>query len=71
MKFKVTEGSWKGQTGTFVREDAVKVVEGGKEVEKVGAVVLRMAGNRLVEFKPEHVEAVKAEPEAEAEKAAE
>ena len=64
-KFKVTEGGWKGQVGSFVREEVAKVVEDGEEVEKVVAVVLHMAGSRLVEFKPEHVEA-HVEPEAEA-----
>ena len=68
-KFKVLEGSWRGQTGEFVREESAKVVEEvegvAHEVEKVVAVVLRMAGTRLVEFAPERVEAVvEDEPEA-------
>ena len=63
-KFKVTEGFWKDQVGAFVRHE-VKAV--GTEAERVVAVVLHMAGNRLVEFKPEHVEAIADEPDAEAE----
>ena len=70
-KFKVLEGAWKGQVGEFVRQefDAAEA-----EAEKAVAVVLRMAGARLVEFAPERVEAVvEGEPEAkpEADKAAE
>ena len=56
-KVKVTEGSWKGQEGEFVRED-----------EASGRVVARMAGNRLVEFDPAHVAPVE---DAEAEQAGE
>ena len=63
-KVKITEGSWKDQVGEFVSEIRGEVVEGEEVVEKVVAVVARMAGNRLVEFAPERVEHVADEPEA-------
>lgn len=62
--FKVTEGSWKDQVGEFVRNE---VEAAGDGTEKIVAVVLQMAGNRLVEFKPERVEAVEPEAKPEAE----
>lgn len=64
-KVKVTEGSWKDQVGEFVREEKAVFVEDGEAVEKVVAVVARMASNRLVEFAAAHVEHVADEPVAE------
>ena len=61
-KFKVLEGSWKGQIGEFVRHE-FDVADA--QAEKVVGVVVRMAAGRLVEFKPEHVEPVADEPAAE------
>lgn len=45
MRFKVTEGSWKGAEGEYVRDEGANVV-------------LKMAGYRLVEFKPEQVDMI-------------
>ena len=62
-KFKVLEGSWKDQVGEFVRHE-FEAAE--TEAEKVVGVVLKMPGARLVEFKPERVEAVEDEAESKA-----
>jgi hypothetical protein len=55
VKVKITAGVWKDQEGEYVRDEG-------------SAVVVRMPGNRIVEFAPERVEVIVDESEkAEAE----
>lgn len=54
VRVKITEGAWKDHEGDLVSTDG-------------STTVVRMAGNRLVEFNADRVEAVEAEPEADKE----
>lgn len=62
MRLKVTndKNGWHGQDGEFVRMD-----DGSDApTEPDSVVVVRMAGNRLVEFKASDLSPVEDEPEA-------
>lgn len=54
-RVKITEGAWKGQEGELVSEP------------DASPVLVRMPGNRLVEFAPERVDLVLDEDGSEAE----
>ena len=57
MRVRITEGAWKDTEGEYVRDEP----SGGEGV--AGKVVVRMPGERLVEFPAERVEFIADEPD--------